>query len=1220
VIATYKVRATLNSDRSQMPTLVSGSAVLLNYNKYNTNNTVQSTTDATTGLTTSYTYTADGQVQDITRSWTDSGSSHSVTDSHTTYDSSGRVSTTTDANGKTTTTTYNSIGKVATTTDQYGGETSYTYDVMGNLIRTQYPDGTETRTVYDAMGRAIWTSDRNTTEVLNSGALATHTIYDSIGRVTGTERYKNVVLTLTSDSTASGLFKSVEPVASSLTGKKLSSTTTSYNANGQVAETDSSTGLKTGTIYYPNGQVKYSGILSAAAIALGSGWENVGDASLIFDSYTFYQYDLIDNLPTGAISYDAVTDANGHTTKTYKDVLGREMKTIYDDGSFTQTLYSVGDQAISGFDLTPTIPAGGSETIKIAQHKSSDPIVATICVYDAAGRLTDEYLPAVADALNSGAMTRPHWHYTYDANGNELSQTDPKGHTTSFTYDALGNQLTRTLPGNEQETNTYDGFGRLSTHVDFDGNTAIYIYYPAGDVHAGMLKEVDYYAPGKTPGTDSPDQTVAYTYDSLGRKATVNDSANGLTTYTYDPITGNVSQVVSPEGTINYEYDPATGQHTRTYTTSNDTHYDYDLQGRISHVTVVKLNGVTLSTPQVTTYTYDLVGDLQSVTDPNSVKTTYGYDDLNRLTDETVADGSRNIFTQHFDLASNGDREDVIEKRYDNSGNLFSTTKVAWTYDADDRLLTETRDEGNDGVQNGGDYTDSYTFDLAGNRITKVHDGVGTSSDETITSSYNNDNQLTAVDSTINANDATYAYDADGNMTSVTTNGATKRYVWDLRNRLVGFDANGDGDLNDTGDATYTYDNDGNRVSKTVIGQGTTYYVVDTNNPTGYAKAIEEKSSPSSAPIRSYILGHDVIGQSNGTVIYLVKEGHGTTRTVTDSSGLVISNTTYDDDAFGNAIDFNPATALTVWLNPDGTFDAESGLTNQNARETDRSIGRFISGDDITLSAGDWQNANMYLYVGGNPISGIDPSGHLGLVDTLVVAGIGAFIGGLSTYAVNYATGQHHNIVTGALFGAVALPLAIALPVFGLGLAGYGAYQSWNMTWDVWTNPRSTNGQLAASLVLFGASLFGVYAAGTNVAANGWYNPRFVSPTVTNVQPLTANTPLSQLFEGVPDNAMVHGSNAPLGDLYKGVEPSAYTGKSYWFRWGDVKHLTVQQYQNIAGQLAPGGLPDANTFVFKLLDNQNMFQPGAKALNYYQEYNAAQTVVPDAGGAVGPKG
>lgn len=107
----------------------------------------------------------------------------------------------------------------------------------------------------------------------------------------------------------------------------------------------------------------------------------------------------------------------------------------------------------------------------------------------------------------------------------------------------------------------------------------------------------------------------------------------------------------------------------------------------------------------------------------------------------------------------------MLEKRYDGSSSTpFSTVKIDWSYDALNRLTGEVRDEGNDGVQNGGDYTDTYSYDLANNRIGKVHD-VATGTDETISYTYDADDRLMAEDSTINANDRTYAYDANGSTT-----------------------------------------------------------------------------------------------------------------------------------------------------------------------------------------------------------------------------------------------------------------------------------------------------------------------------------------------------------------------------------------------------------------------------------------------------------------------
>ena len=44
---------------------------------------------------------------------------------------------------------------------------------------------------------------------------------------------------------------------------------------------------------------------------------------------------------------------------------------------------------------------------------------------------------------------------------------------------------------------------------------------------------------------------------------------------------------------------------------------------------------------------------------------------------------------------------------------------------------------------------------------------------------------------------------------------------------------------------TYAYNSDGVRVRQTASGQ-TTYFLIDPNNPTGYAKAVEERTDADS--------------------------------------------------------------------------------------------------------------------------------------------------------------------------------------------------------------------------------------------------------------------------------------------------------------------------------------------------------------------------------------
>jgi hypothetical protein len=79
-----------------------------------------------------------------------------------------------------------------------------------------------------------------------------------------------------------------------------------------------------------------------------------------------------------------------------------------------------------------------------------------------------------------------------------------------------------------------------------------------------------------------------------------------------------------------------------------------------------------------------------------------------------------------------------------------------------------------------------------------------------------------------NANDqlSTDTYDNDGNTT--VSNGLG--YVYDFENHVI---QAGSG-------ITMVYDGDGNRVKKTVALVTTTYLVVDTQNPTGYAQVISE--------------------------------------------------------------------------------------------------------------------------------------------------------------------------------------------------------------------------------------------------------------------------------------------------------------------------------------------------------------------------------------------
>ena len=61
-------------------------------------------------------------------------------------------------------------------------------------------------------------------------------------------------------------------------------------------------------------------------------------------------------------------------------------------------------------------------------------------------------------------------------------------------------------------------------------------------------------------------------------------------------------------------------------------------------------------------------------------------------------------------------------------------------------------------------------------------------------------------------------------------------------------------------------------------------------------------------------------------------------------------------------------------------MDEGDNIYFMRARFYDAEVGRFLSEDPIGFEGGDW---NLYAYVGGNPVIGIDPEG-LSITDFLM--------------------------------------------------------------------------------------------------------------------------------------------------------------------------------------------------------------------------------------------
>ncbi len=115
-------------------------------------------------------------------------------------------------------------------------------------------------------------------------------------------------------------------------------------------------------------------------------------------------------------------------------------------------------------------------------------------------------------------------------------------------------------------------------------------------------------------------------------------------------------------------------------------------------------------------------------------------------------------------------------------------------------------------------------------------------------------------------------------------------------------------------------------------------------------------------------------GSNPPNVFYVHNDHIQTPRVVTNPSGVL--RWTWMAEPFGTtAANTNPAGqgAFTFNLRHPGQYaDSESGLFYNYFRDYDATVGRYAQSDPIGLEGG----INTYAYVGGNPLSFVDPRGE----------------------------------------------------------------------------------------------------------------------------------------------------------------------------------------------------------------------------------------------------
>ena len=394
--------------------------------------------------------------------------------------------------------------------------------------------------------------------------------------------------------------------------------------------------------------------------------------------------------------------------------------------------------------------------------------------------------------------------YTYDSYHNVKTAKSAEGLSYSFEYDKYGNNTSVSIVNGSSKitsTATYSSDGnRLVSTTDALGNTTTYNY----NANTNVLEWVQY-------PEDTTETRTEYTYDTMYRMAEAavsTDSGLDLSakyTYTNDLLTkietvettynfayGNFalrsSIKVGSTTLASYTYEAKTNRLTELdYGNGDEVKYTYDKQGRITKETYE--NGSYVN------YKYDNSGALATIYDSETgVTTTYYYDFIDRMM-KYVEKGSGYTHSVGYE--------------YDNINNLTAVVdtingtkyKTAYAYDDDNRLTTVTN----------GDASESYTYDAYG-RVTKkvTKHGTGTVTTETFTYKTNSSGAPTSQVATVKITGSynityTYAYDKNGNITSVSDGTNTTTYVYDSANQLTRENNQAAGKT-----TVWTYDNAGN--------------------------------------------------------------------------------------------------------------------------------------------------------------------------------------------------------------------------------------------------------------------------------------------------------------------------------------------------------------------------------------------------------------------------
>jgi RHS repeat-associated protein len=451
-----------------------------------------------------------------------------------------------------------------------------------------------------------------------------------------------------------------------------------------------------------------------------------------------------------ASGLDRITDTQGRVTSLTTDASGRVTLITDPSGRTYRFAYDGSGNLTSYTDpanrLTTYTYDGSGNLTKIVDPAGK----ITTFAYDSSQRVT-----SVTRVTDPVALTGPTTAYTYSAadascsgSAGKTVSTDPNGHQTTYCWDSTSRVTQITDALGHHHSATYDDNSDVTSDTDALNHTTSDSYDPSNNLTSVQLPtgaHMDYLYDRTGPhpylpiaGIDPQGNRVDYTYDTPGNLIQKKE-ANGWDT---------VSFSYNSNGTLKDATDGRRTANSRCPNTAATYCYGYDTNGNRTSETPPAPLGVT-------TYTYDSLSRITSVTDGKNQTTSFTYDVFDRVTQAQFADGS----TVTYQYDGDGNRT----QRIDSSGT------ATYTYDALNRLTQQTLPSG----------TFTYGYDPANNLVSLTDSG------GTVNYGYDAADELTTVTEP-GGSQATFSYDANGNRTgTLYPNGVGLTMTHDSSQRLL---------------------------------------------------------------------------------------------------------------------------------------------------------------------------------------------------------------------------------------------------------------------------------------------------------------------------------------------------------------------------------------------------------------------------------------------------